>query len=249
MPVDPIEGPVDRRVVEVFEERGDFRKDILAEKHEARARPSCRRQRRQAENRRIGQRDDDVLRADLTRCRQSRHEEGEVVRCAADESPPGEQRAVRSKNPDAFPFLPRDRPERCLRLPATMQRASGYDRDRAAIIGREILRELGQELSGRRLIGPVRTIEETNVHADAAAAFRRSALYHSIVRTRPLRKSVVAEKPNVRALDTSRLLRGWPSGLVRSNTSRPRKPLSSPISSARSRMLISNPAPRLTGSG
>ena len=51
----------------------------------------------------------------------------------------------------------------------------------------EILGQLGQQLPGRRLIGPVRPVEKTDSHAGMAGCLARSALYHSTVRvqTRP----------------------------------------------------------------
>ena len=57
-------------------------------------------------------------------------------------------------------------------------------------------------------------------------AFRCSR-YQSMVRLRPARKSVVARKPNASsAREVSSRRRGWPSGFVGSNTSRPEYPVS-----------------------
>ena len=64
VPVDAIERRVDRGVLEVLEQRRDFRKDVLAEKDEARAGAARGPQRGEPDNRRIGQRDDDVGPAD-----------------------------------------------------------------------------------------------------------------------------------------------------------------------------------------
>ena len=50
--------------MEVLEQRRDLGKDVLAEEDEARAGPPRRPQRRQADDRRIGQRHDDVRAAD-----------------------------------------------------------------------------------------------------------------------------------------------------------------------------------------
>ncbi len=55
----PIEQRVDQRTVKILEQAGDFRKDVLAEEHHAAPRP--RRQRRQPDDRRIGQRHRHVL--------------------------------------------------------------------------------------------------------------------------------------------------------------------------------------------
>ena len=135
-----------------------------------------------------------------------------------------------------------DRPVACSGRPATTVTAQPWSID-------EILGEIGEQLTGRRLIWPVRSIEKTDVHAMPVRGPGRSALYHSIVRASPSVKSVVAEKPNAaRARVTSRLRRGWPSGFVRSNTRRPLNPVRAAISPARSRMLISKPAPMFTGS-
>src|SRR5882724_3519701 len=78
----------------------------------------------------------------------------------------------------------------------------------------------------------------------------RCCRYQAIVRFKPSRKFVWARNPNAcSARDVSRLRRGWPSGFVVSQTSRPLKPVSSAISSTNSLMLTSMPEPRLTGSG
>src|SRR5712691_8283141 len=112
-----------------------------------------------------------------------------------------------------------------------MQRTARHHGHVTAVAADEILRQLGQQLSGRRLIGPVGTIEEADFHAEAVVALARSALYHSIVRIRPVRKSVLDAKPKPsRARETSRLRRGWPSGFVRSKVNCPVNPVSSAMS-------------------
>ena len=83
----------------------------------------------------------------------------------------------------------------------------------------------------------------------AACATARSR-YQAIVRARPSRSAVRASKPNSsRARVTSSCRRGWPFGIEVSQTISPSKPVSSAISVASSRIEISCPVPRLTGSG
>ena len=70
------------------------------------------------------------------------------------------------------------------------------------------------------------------------------------MRASPSRSSVRASKPNSsRARVTSSCRRGWPFGIEVSHSISPSKPVSSAISVARSRIEISCPVPRLTGSG
>ena len=58
-----------------------------------------------------------------------------------------------------------------------------------------------------------------------------------------------AFQPNSRsAFDVSSMRRGWPSGFVGSQTISPSKRQSRATSGTRSRIVISNPAPRFTGS-
>src|SRR5262249_44353416 len=153
-------------------------------------------------------------------------------------------RAVRAQDLNAVPLVALHR--RSARANwrgaagSRVQRLSG-DHGHATPVARDqIFGELRQELTGRRLVRPVGTVEETDVHV---------VRYHSMVRRSPSSNFVVASKPNAwRARVTSSERRGWPSGLVRSNTRRPVNPVSLATSSARSRMLISKPAPMLTGS-
>src|SRR5262249_56748644 len=127
-----------------------------------------------------------------------------------------------------------------------VERAPGHDRHLVGELRDEIFGELGQQLTGGGLVRPVGTVEEADPHAGSS----RWARYHSIVCRSPAWKSVDARKPKHRsARVTSSMRRGWPSGLVASKVSAPRKPVSSAINRARSRMLISNPAPMFTGSG
>ena len=72
---------VDERAVEVLEQARDFRKNVLAEEHHAAARP--RRQRRQADDRRIGERDRDVLPRQPQRRPQRRQKIRDVVQSRA----------------------------------------------------------------------------------------------------------------------------------------------------------------------
>ncbi len=79
--IDPFEHVVDELALEVFEQAGDLREDILAIKHHAA--PRARRQRRQPDDRRIGQRHRDILPRQAQRDPQRREEIGEVVGGAA----------------------------------------------------------------------------------------------------------------------------------------------------------------------
>src|SRR3989338_3174686 len=72
--------------------------------------------------------------------------------------------------------------------------------------------------------------------------------YQSIVFLRPSSKGVFAVKLKAFfAFETSRHLRGCPSGFVTSQTMVPLKPTRKEIFSASARMDISIPEPRLTG--
>ena len=86
-------------------------------------------------------------------------------------------------------------------------------------------------------------------HTGRSSALERCCAYQSIVRRRPSSNDVVAAKPKrSRARLVSSARRGWPSGLVASQRISPSKPVSSAISSTSSRIVISRPTPRLTGS-
>src|SRR5204863_292670 len=75
------------------------------------------------------------------------------------------------------------------------------------------------------------------------------ARYQAIVRSRPARNGVLARKPkSSSARETSSWRRGWPFGFVVSQTTVPSYPVSSAVSSASSRIEISSPVPRFTGS-
>ena len=69
---------VDQAAAESFDQGADFRKDVLAEEDESRA-PARRGQRREADHRRIGQRDDDVLPWKSERLQQGRREVRQIV--------------------------------------------------------------------------------------------------------------------------------------------------------------------------
>src|SRR4051812_11231191 len=65
----------------------------------------------------------------------------------------------------------------------------------------------------------------THVEWPEEGRLSRCCSYHAIVAARPCSKGVEAVKPNsALARDTSRQRRGWPSGLVLSQTTRPLKP-------------------------
>ena len=86
IPVDAIERGVDGAILKVLEQRRNLGKDVLAEKHEARARPPRGPERGKADNRRIGQRDDDVGPADTEAGRRRGREIADVIRRASHES-------------------------------------------------------------------------------------------------------------------------------------------------------------------
>src|SRR5207247_3722357 len=118
-----------------------------------------------------------------------------------------------------------------------------HDRDFAAVMLDKVLRKLGQKLSDRAQLWPVRPTEETHFHTV------RFSLYHSSVRRRPARRSVFATNPNARvARLVSRHRRGCPLGFEVSHTIRPRKPINSATSATSSFVDISVPVPTLTGS-
>ena len=73
--------------------------------------------------------------------------------------------------------------------------------------------------------------------------------YQAIVCSSPSRSGVLASNPNSSfAREASRLRRGWPFGIEVSQRISPEKPVSSATSSAVSRIVVSTPVPRLTGS-
>src|ERR1700736_404284 len=85
--------------------------------------------------------------------------------------------------------------------------------------------------------------------AVASARRRRVERYHSTVRLRPSSKGVEALNPKkVAARVVSRQRRGWPSGWPVFHTRRPVNPGIRATTSARSRIVISKPAPRVTRS-
>src|SRR5260370_130763 len=71
----------------------------------------------------------------------------------------------------------------------------------------------------------------------------RFARYHSNVLPRPFSREVLGVQPNAVSRDTSRSLRGAPSGLDLSNVSFPANPTVLPISSASSAIETSSPHP------
>src|SRR5204863_3040539 len=87
-------------------------------------------------------------------------------------------------------------------------------------------------------------------HACAPATAPTCSRNQATVRSRPSRRGVRASKPNSScARVASRLRRGWPLGIFVSHTILPRKLTTSATRSASSRIEISLPAPRFTGSG
>src|SRR5712691_10814187 len=73
--------------------------------------------------------------------------------------------------------------------------------------------------------------------------------YHSTVLASPSANEVRARNPNsFSALVTSTQRLGWPSGFEVSHTVSPVNPVRVAMRPTRSRIEISNPAPRLTGS-
>ena len=83
------------------------------------------------------------------------------------------------------------------------------------------------------------------VQAGVTASWRQGAA--SYARRRPSRRSMVGRQPSERMRVLSSSLRGMPSGLLASNTSRPLKPTVSTTACASSRMLRSEPLPMLIG--
>ena len=80
------------------------------------------------------------------------------------------------------------------------------------------------------------------MHSDSAMLVQRLA--------QEAAKGVRAVNPKrSRARSTSSMRRGWPLGRVPSQRTSPEKPEARAMVSASSRMEISKPAPRLTGSG
>ena len=151
--------------MEILEEHGHFREDVLAEKDELRAGPPRRPERQQAHDRRIGERDDDVGLLHGQRRHRGRQKIADVVERAAREAPRSKARAVRAKNPDAVVRLAADKapPWHAAASPGgRRQRPSGHHRHLAAVGRDEIFGELGQQLTGGRDIRPIRAIEETD---------------------------------------------------------------------------------------
>src|SRR5438874_9395054 len=72
---------------------------------------------------------------------------------------------------------------------------------------------------------------------------------HSYVRAMPSRNAIVCRQPSSCTFETSRSLRGVPSGFVVSQASSPLNPTMSQISSANSRIETSSPQPTLMISG
>src|SRR5262249_9092925 len=98
------------------------------------------------------------------------------------------------------------------------------------------------------LVEPPHLLEE-GVAQEARVGAERSFLYHSIVLRSPSSKPVSARKPksrSARAVSSDR--RGWPSGWSGFHTLRPENPVRRAMSCTRSRIVISNPAPRFTAS-
>src|SRR5262249_4480940 len=247
--IDAIQRAIHEVAVEVAEERRDLRKYVFAQEHEPCAGAARGPARRQAEDRRVGQRHDDVGAADVCSGERRGSEIGHVIGGASGKTSRREPRAVRAQDRDAVPRLAVDGGEATPIAARRVQRAARDDRDLAAVNVDQILGEFGQKLPRRRLIGPVGAVEEADLHAFWTAP-TRCALYHAIVRVRPSRKPVDAVNPNAsRARVTSSDRRGCPSGFVVSKVISPRKPVSSAMRCARSRMLISNPASMFTGSG
>src|SRR6266511_3793910 len=172
-----------------------------------------------------------------------RGEIGQVIGGAAGKSAGGMGRTAAAQDLDAIvPLPPHEAP--AWPWPISAERQSRDDGDLAAVLAHQILGELGEQLAGGAEVRPVGPVEEPDPHA------LRCWRYHSMVRSSPSRKPVLARKPKrSQARVVSRHRRGWPLGLLGSHTRRPVKPVSSAMRLARSLMEISTPVPRLTGSG
>ncbi len=106
--IHPLQARVDRGAVEVRQERGDFREEVLERHHERRAEPPPRQVGRQADDRRIGQRDDDVRPVD-PQARDARGQEvADVVARARRKPALVEVRAAGPVDLDAVPLLAPD---------------------------------------------------------------------------------------------------------------------------------------------
>jgi len=70
---------VDDAAPKILEEHGDFRKDVLAQKHERRSRPGGRRKRRETHDWRIGQRHHDIGPPDALSFEDGRSEISHIV--------------------------------------------------------------------------------------------------------------------------------------------------------------------------
>src|ERR1700694_1444199 len=122
----------------------------------------------------------------------------------------------------------------------------GIERGRAPHDAVDLVSLLEEQL---RQIAPVLARYSRNQRPLHGASFRPSRRYHSIVAASPSANGVVASKPNsFRARCVSSLRRGCPLGREVSQRTVPSKPQSRAMSSVSSLMVISKPAPRLTGS-
>ena len=117
--VDRLERAVDRVAVEVLHQHRHFRKHVLKRHHERRAEPQAGQPRRQADDRRIGQRDDDVGLVEPEAGVARGQEVRDVVAGAAGESTLRESRAARPEDLDAVVTVAREHAGTATSCPAT----------------------------------------------------------------------------------------------------------------------------------
>ena len=139
--------------------------DVLAEEHEAGLGSPRREQARQADDRRIGEGNDDIRPAHPQPGETRREEVAHVVQRPAHESLRAQRRTPRPDDLDAVVPLPLEEPSPPGRPASGPGRAQGGTRHHgnlAPVHPDQILCQLGEELTGGRLVRIVGSVEEAD---------------------------------------------------------------------------------------
>src|SRR5207245_7682031 len=147
---------------ETLHEAGHLGEEVLADIDEARASPPRGVQGGEADDRRIGERHHHVGTRGAAAGHPGREEVADVVGDATREARLVEGSAAGAQDLDAVPRLATHEPEAAAAVPRPL---AAHHRHFHPVPGHQVLAELGEELAGGAVVGPVRAVEDADPHA------------------------------------------------------------------------------------
>ncbi len=161
--IQPIERAVHEPVMESSSSCATSGKTSSQRNNESRARPPRGRQRQASDDRWIGQRHDDVRAADLQARQRRGGSVGQVVGRPRPRIVSTHGRARGPQDRHAVVLFALHRPEAGAARVRRVERGPGDDRNLATEARDEIFAQFGEQLTGRRLVRPVRAVEEADL--------------------------------------------------------------------------------------